>query len=81
MNGESLVAGESAKVSREGGRSLITVDNAFISRKLSKNVKALFADKGGSFGVKGSAMIKLPDEVRKNPLPLGVDEAGAFKLR
>lgn len=81
VNGDSLVAGESSKVRREGGRSLVTVDNVFSSRKLSKSVKALFADKAGKFGVKGSAMIKLPDEIRKDPVALGVDESGAFKLR
>jgi LEA14-like dessication related protein len=81
VNGETLVAGESAKVRREGNLSLITVDNVFSSKKLSKNVKALFADRGGRFGVKGSASIKLPDEIRKEPVTLSVDEAGSFKLR
>jgi LEA14-like dessication related protein len=81
VNGESLVVGESSNVSRDGSRSLITVDNAFSSKKLSKGVKAIFADKAGRFGVKGSAMIKLPDEIRKDPVALGVDEAGDFKLR
>jgi hypothetical protein len=81
VNGESLVAGESAQVRREGNRSLVTVDNVFSSKKLSKGVKALFADKGGSFGVRGSATIKLPDEIRKEPIALAVDEKGSFKLR
>jgi hypothetical protein len=81
VNGETLVVGESSKLRREEGRTLVTVDNVFSSRKLSKNVKALFAEKGGRFGVKGSAMIKLPDEIRKEPVSLGVDEAGVFKLR
>jgi len=81
VNGESLVVGESSALRREEGRTLVTVDNVFSSRKLSKNVKALFADKGGRFGVKGSATIKLPDEIRKEPVALGVDESGVFKLR
>jgi LEA14-like dessication related protein len=81
VNGDSLVVGESDKVRKEGSRSLITVNNAFSARKLSKNVKALFAERKGSFGVKGSAMIKLPDEIRKAPVALGVDESGGFVLK
>ncbi|HET7839929.1 MAG TPA: LEA type 2 family protein, partial [Rectinemataceae bacterium] len=60
VNQERLVAGESAKVVRDGDRTLITVDNSFSSRQLSKGIKAVFADRKGAFSVKGSASIKLP---------------------
>jgi LEA14-like dessication related protein len=81
VNGEPLVDGESAKVVRSGDRTLITVDNVFSSKRLSKGVKAVFSDRKGQFGVKGSASIKLPDEIRKEPLSLAVDESGTFTLR
>ncbi len=81
VNGESLVVGESAKVVRQGNRTLITVDNVFSARKLSKGIKALFSDRRGSFGVRGSASIKLPDEIRKEPVALAIDESGSFSLR
>jgi hypothetical protein len=81
VNGEKLVAGESSKVERRGGSMLITVDNSFSSKKLSKGVRTIFADRKGSFGVKGSASIKLPDEIRKEPIALGIDESGSFSLR
>jgi LEA14-like dessication related protein len=81
VNGESLVLGKSSKVVREAGRTLVTVTNEFSSRRLSKNLKALFTDKKGSFSVKGKAALKLPDEIRKEPVPLSFDESGAFSFK
>jgi LEA14-like dessication related protein len=80
VNGEKLVVGDSAKVVRDGDRTLITVDNVFSSKQLSKNIKAVFADRKGQFAVKGSASLKLPDAIRKEPVPLAFDESGMFKL-
>jgi LEA14-like dessication related protein len=80
VNGEKLVVGDSAKVVRDGDRTLITVDNVFSSKQLSKNIKAVFADRKGQFGVKGSASLKLPDTIRKEPVPLAFDESGMFNL-
>jgi LEA14-like dessication related protein len=81
VNGERLVVGDSAKVVREGDRTLVTVDNAFSSKRLSKSVKAVFAERKGRFEIKGSAALKLPDEIRKEPIPLAIDESGTFSLR
>jgi LEA14-like dessication related protein len=81
VNGERLVIGESSKVVKDGERTLITVENSFSSRQLSKSLKAVFADKKGRFAIKGSASLKLPDEIRKEPLPLAIDESGTFTLK
>jgi hypothetical protein len=81
VNGESLVIGDSSKVVRDGDKTLVTVTNTFSSKRLSKGVKALFSERKGSFAVKGNASLKLPDEVRKEPIPLGFNEAGTFTLK
>ncbi len=81
VNGDRLVTGESTQIVKEKGRDLVTVSNVFSSAKLSKNVKALFSSRKGTFGVKGSASIKLPDEVRKEPIPLTFDEGGSFSVK
>lgn len=81
VNGERLVVGESTKIVKEPGRDLVTVSNVFSSAKLSRNIKALFSARKGTFGVKGSASVKLPDEIRKEPIPLSFDEAGSFSVR
>jgi LEA14-like dessication related protein len=80
VNGENLVKGRATEIAREPGRSLVTVSNVFSSARLSKNVKQLFSSRKGRFGVKGSASIKLPDEIRKEPIPLSFDESGGFQL-
>ncbi len=80
VNGENLVTGESSNVTRKGNSYLVTVDNTFSSSQLTKNVKALFSSHKGSFQVKGSAQLKLPDEIRKEPIPLSFDESGSFSL-
>lgn len=81
VNGERLVTGESTKIVKEPGRDLVTVSNVFSSARLSRDVRALFSERKGTFGVKGSASIKLPDEIRKDPIPLSFEEHGSFSLR
>lgn len=81
VNGDSLVAGESSQVDKNGDRTLVTVANTFSSKRLSKNVRALFSDRKGSFQIKGKAAVKLPDEIRKEPVPLAFDESGAFSIK
>jgi LEA14-like dessication related protein len=81
VNGDSLVVGDATAVARKPDGDYVTVTNVFSSSRLSKSVKELFARKGGSFSVKGSASLKLPEEIRKDPLPLSFDEAGSFSLK
>ncbi|TFG78569.1 MAG: hypothetical protein E4H20_12625 [Spirochaetales bacterium] len=81
VNGESLVVGTSSDIRQDGQRIFVTVTNTFSSKRLSANVKALFSSRKGSFGLRGSATIKLPDEIRKEPIQLGFDETGSFSLR
>jgi LEA14-like dessication related protein len=81
VNAESLVLGDATSIVKKPDGDHITVSNVFSSQRLSKNVKALFAKKGGSFAVKGSAALKFPDEIRKEPVPLSFDEKGTFSIR
>jgi LEA14-like dessication related protein len=81
VNGDPLVAGESADVVREPARSLITVASTFSSRSLSQNVRGLFTDRKGTYTLHGTAAVKLPDEIRKDPVPLDFEEGGSFSIR
>ncbi len=81
INGESLVLGKSSEVKRDGQRILVTVTNSFSSKLLSKNVRALFSSKKGDFRVKGSASLKLPDDIRKEAIALSFDKKGSFSLK
>ena len=65
---------------RRDGRSLITVVSTFSSRSLSQNVRRLLQERKGTFSLRGTASIKLPDEIRKEPVPLEFEEGGSFSL-
>jgi len=80
VNGEKLVTGESTGIVREKGRDLVTITNTFSSKQLSRNVRALFSQRRGTFAVSGKAAIKFPDEIRVDPVPLDFSEAGSFSL-
>ncbi len=81
VNGDPLVTGEATDVVREAGRSLITVVSTFSSRSLSQNVRKLFSNRKGTFTLRGTAAVKLPDEIRKDPVPLDFEEGGSFSIR
>jgi LEA14-like dessication related protein len=81
VNSESLVIGDATSIEHKSDGDYVTVSNVFSSSKLSKNVKELFARRGGAFAVKGSAALKLPEEIRKDPVPLTFDEKGSFSLK
>ena len=81
VNDEHLVAGDATEVVKKPGEDLVTVTNVFSSSKMSKRVKELFRDRRGTFGIQGKASLKLPDEIRKEPIPLSFNESGVFSLR
>ncbi|NLJ10320.1 MAG: LEA type 2 family protein [Treponema sp.] len=80
INDESLVLGDSSAINQKGQDILITVTNTFSSKRLSTQVKRLFAEKKGNFRVTGKASLKLPDDISKQPIPLGFDERGSFSF-
>jgi LEA14-like dessication related protein len=81
VNGDPLVSGETTDVVQETGRSLITVVSTFSSRSLSQNIRKLFTNRKGTFTLRGTAAVKLPDEIRKDPVPLAFEEGGSFSIR
>jgi LEA14-like dessication related protein len=81
VNDEYLVAGDAANVVKKADAYLVTVTNVFSSSKMSLKVKELFRNRRGTFDVKGKASLKLPDAIRKEPIPLTFDEAGTFRFR
>ena len=81
VNDENLVAGDAREVVKRPGEDLVTVTNVFSSSKMSKRVKQLFAERKGTFGIQGKASLKLPDEIRKEPIPLSFNESGFFSMR
>jgi LEA14-like dessication related protein len=81
VNGERLVVGASSSVTKSGQATLVTVTNTFSTKQLSKGVNAVFSAKKGDFKIVGSASLKLPDEIRKEPIALRFTESGTFSFK
>ncbi len=80
LNGERLVSGDTTQIRREGSRTLLVVQSVFSSKQLSEGVRRIFSEHSGRFRVSGKTDIKLPDEIRVEPVPLAFDEEGSFKF-
>jgi LEA14-like dessication related protein len=80
INGQRLVVGATTTIVRNGGSCLITVTNTFSTKSLSKDVIALFTNRQGTFAVTGTAALRVPAEIRKDPVPLKFKEGGSFSL-
>jgi LEA14-like dessication related protein len=80
VNGENLVSGESSQVKQEGAKTLVTVVNTFRSKQLSSGLQAVFRAKKGQFRITGNAQLQVPPSVRKDAVPLAVDESGTFSF-
>jgi len=81
VNGESLVRGVSSAVRVEGARTFVTITSVFSSKRLSSALRTIFSERKGAFVVTGKAQLKLPDAIRKEPVPLTFSESGSFKLK
>lgn len=80
VNDESLMTGESAQVTQVGTKTLVTIVNTFRSGQLSDNLQKVFEDRQGRFRVTGNALLQVPAEIRKDPVPLAFDESGNFSF-
>ncbi len=80
MNNYNVFNGNT-KDSRSVGNTLIMhVVNELSSKNLAQSVLDVFKKRSGSFKLKGQTFIKLPDSIKRDPLPLRFDEKGLFKM-
>ena len=78
---EKLVNGTTKDIVQKDNTSTIHVANRFSSKSLSKSLVKVLYDRKGSFSLKGDTRIKLPDDVKKDPVKLGFDEGGSFGVK
>jgi LEA14-like dessication related protein len=81
VNSATLVNGNTTKISSKGDKQVLTVANEFSTRSLAGPILAAFKKRQGAFTVKGNTHIKLPDEIKKDPVKLTFSEGGAFELK
>ena len=80
VNGQELLTGATQDIARKENRSVLSVASTFSSLALSGGLLEALRARKGEFALEGSTSLKLPDEVRKEPLKLEFREAGSFSL-
>jgi LEA14-like dessication related protein len=76
-----FVKGTTSQIKRSGDRQILTIENSFSSRSLAGPVLAAFKKRKGVFIVKGNTMVKLPLDIKKDPVKLSFDEGGNFDMK
>jgi LEA14-like dessication related protein len=80
INDKELLAGATQNISQKGNRSILHVASSFSSLALSGGLLEALRTRKGNFTLSGSTSLKLPDEIKKEPLKLEFREGGSFNL-
>ncbi len=80
VNRSKLVDGKTSAIKNAGNRSVLSIQNSFSTRALSASILKAFRSRRGAFLLRGEALLKLPDVVKKAPLKLKFNETGTFRL-
>lgn len=81
INGERLIRGETRNIKNTNGRSIIQVTNRFSSMSLGSSVLKMFTSRQAQYQLTGYSFIKLPDEIKSDPLKLDFGDKGEFHLK
>jgi LEA14-like dessication related protein len=77
-----LVSGETTKIAQKGDNlQVLTVVNEFSTRALAGPILSAFKKRKGAFLLKGNTFIKLPDEIKTDPVKLSFSEDGVFNMK
>jgi LEA14-like dessication related protein len=76
-----FVQGTTSQIKHSGDKQILTVENRFSSRSLAGPVLAAFKKRKGGFTFKGNTMLKLPLDIKKDPVKLSFDEGGNFDMK
>jgi LEA14-like dessication related protein len=80
LNGSKLVDGSTKDIRNSGSVSVLQISNEFSTKSMGRPLLNAFKSKTASFQLKGAALVKMPDEIRKTPLSLKFDEKGGLSL-
>ncbi|MBN2160497.1 MAG: hypothetical protein JW807_13970 [Spirochaetes bacterium] len=76
-----ILSGSTKDIKNEGNLSVIRITNTFSSKALGKSVVNMLSSRKGTYQLKGFSNLKLPDEIKREPLKLDFDEKGSFTVR
>ena len=80
VNDQNFIAGKTSDIKNQAGVSVLAIGNEFSTKSMNQAVLNIFRSGKGQFGLKGKSMLKLPAEIKKEPVELKFDEKGAFNL-
>jgi LEA14-like dessication related protein len=80
VNDAKILSGTTGSVRTVGNASIIRITNTFSSKALGTSAISMFNSRSGSYQLTGFSHIKLPDDIKRDPLKLEFNEKGPFKL-
>ncbi|MDD5065552.1 MAG: LEA type 2 family protein [bacterium] len=80
LNSDKMVSGQTTDIKTTDNTTLLAVKNTVSLRAFSQTIVNAIRDKAGDFSLKGETAIKLPDEIKKEPLKLSLDEKGRLNI-
>jgi LEA14-like dessication related protein len=81
VNDVKILNGITGAVVNDGARSVIRITNTFSSRALGTSVARMFESRSGGYRLTGHSNVKLPEEIKSDPLKLAFNEKGTFSLK
>ncbi|MBN1899633.1 MAG: LEA type 2 family protein [Spirochaetes bacterium] len=81
LNEDKLVAGDTASIKTIGNKSILKIKNDFSLRSFSRSIGQALKDHKGDFHLKGETYLKLPKEIKSEPLKLLFNEKGSMTIQ
>ncbi len=80
LNSDKIISGVTTDIKTVGNKSILNVKNRISLMSFSKSITMALKNKKGDFHFIGETAIKLPDDVKKEPLKLLFNEKGKLKV-
>jgi len=80
LNNDKIVSGTTSDIKTSKNITLIKIKNIISLKDFSQSLANLLKNKTGEFNLKGETAVKFPDEIKKEPLRLIVNEKGKMNV-
>lgn len=80
LNADKMVDGRTTDIKTVENTTVLGVKNTVSLRTFSRTIVNALQNKSGDFNLKGETAVKLPDEIKKEPLKLMLDEKGKLNI-
>ncbi len=80
LAGDTMIKGTTSNIISKRNITIMMIRNRISLKSFSKSLVNVLKNKKGDFNLQGNTYIKLPDEIKKEPLKLNFDQNGKFNL-